>query len=106
MKTTLVGALFAVLVAHGLAQTPRQRAWTQWSSFGPTCQAFLQSSGSDRDAMVTFILGFFVGTNRERAGARQVMFTPEQTETRIETYCKANPTNPMANAGFAMAEGQ
>jgi hypothetical protein len=106
MKTTVVAALFVVLIAQGFAQSPRPRVWSRWQSVGPSCAAFLQSNGGDRDAMVTFTLGFFAGTNRERAGTRQVMFAPEETETRMEAYCRAHPTNPMASAGFAMAEGQ
>jgi hypothetical protein len=54
--------------------------------------------------LVTFTLGFIAGTNRERAGSRQVQFAPAETEARMQTYCTAHPNDPMAASAFAIVD--
>ena len=95
-----IGALALLVQQTGRAQ----RAPSAWPSTGPTCASFLQSSGSDRGVLVSFTLGFVAGTNRERNGANQVMFTVAQTEARTLAFCTAHPQGPMADAAFALVD--
>jgi hypothetical protein len=102
MRTTIV-AIFALSV---LIQPPgrSQRAASGWPETGPTCSSFLQSSGTDRDILVSWMLGFIAGTNRERNGVDQVIFGVDETETRTETFCTAHSQGPLAEAAFALVD--
>ena len=103
MTKTIIAGLFAVLLV-GQSCGQAQRVWSQWSDRGPSCTTFLGTESADRDLLVTFTLGFVAGTNRERAGSDQVMFTPSETETRMEAFCSAHPQNPMADAAFVIVD--
>ena len=108
-SVTAVALLFGFVHVSMLATSvygQRQRAWSQWTSVGPTCQSFIRSTGTERDTLVTFTLGLIAGTNKERDGVRQVWFTPEETERKVEMYCKVYPDDPMASAGFSIVDGR
>ena len=103
MRTIIVVVVFALSVlsqplGNGL------HAEIQWPTTGPACSSFLQSSGADRDVLVSFMLGFAAGTNRERAGANQVMFGVYETEAKTLAFCRAHPGVPLADAAFALVD--
>jgi len=102
MRITIV-AVFALGV---LLQPLRQglRAEIQWPTTGPACSSFLQSSGAGRDVLVSFMLGFVAGTNRERAGTNQVTVGVNETEAKTLAFCTAHPGVPMADAAFALVD--
>jgi hypothetical protein len=104
MKRIIVAVLAIGLLVPTLGHM--LRAQIRWPSTGPTCSAFLQSTGRDRDVLVSFMLGFFAGTNRERNGANQVMLVmnADQTEARTLGFCTAHPQRPMADAAFVFAD--
>jgi hypothetical protein len=100
---TIIVAMFAISLLFqslGLAQ----RAASRWPETGPTCRAFLQSSGPDRDILVSWMLGFIAGTNRERNGVDQVMFDVDETEARTLAFCTIHSQGPLAEAAFALVD--
>jgi len=82
--TILVAVLALAFMVFPRGQS--QTSPNQWPSTGPTCSAFLQSSGSERDVLVSFVVGFLAGTNRERNGQDQVMWGVDEIETILKVY--------------------
>ena len=74
---------------------------------GPTCRAYLDATGSTRDAYQWWLLGFVAGTSRERAELRQLSlprFLPEEIEAWVTRYCTGHPSDPMGQAAMSLVD--
>jgi len=103
MRTT-VAAIFALGL---VVQLPASCTGRRQRDYGPTCSAFLGSSGPQRDIYHWWILGFVAGTSRERAAESQVSlprFLPDEIETWITKYCTDQPLDPMAKAAMSLVD--
>jgi len=90
-----------------MVQLPASCTGRRQQDLGPTCRAFLDSSGPQRDIYQWWILGFVAGTSRERSEQHLVSlprFLPDEIEGWITAYCTEHPLDPLARATMALVD--